>query len=85
MYYYCLGIRVNDVFQERTCEHRERCPYYTNVRLSIALSRPTEYSELDTYNNKPCNLYQQWSSNDNKASHDSSETSSMNLWQLEKS
>ena len=54
MWYYCLGIRVNDVFQERTCEYRERCPYYTNADLAVAFSRPDQYKELDTYNNDEC-------------------------------
>lgn len=54
MYYYCLGIRTNDVFQERVCENRECCPYYLNVNLAAALSRPDEYQELDTYNDLQC-------------------------------
>ena len=54
MYYYCLGIRTNDVFQERVCEHRERCPYYTNVNLFVAMSNPEQYQELDTYNYNEC-------------------------------
>ena len=54
MFNYCLGVRVNDVFQERVCEFRERCKYYTNTNLSVAFSRPDEYQELDTYNNNEC-------------------------------
>lgn len=57
MFYYCMGIRVNDVFQEYTCEHREHCPYYANVRLSVAFSQPDEYQELPTYNNFTCNYF----------------------------
>ena len=57
MYHYCMGIRVSDVFQERTCEHREHCPYYTNVNLSVAFSRPDEYQELNTYNDTICKYF----------------------------
>ena len=53
---YCLGIRVNDVFQERTCGYREHCAYY-NVRLQEAFMKRDEYVELDTYNNKQCDLW----------------------------
>lgn len=58
---YCLGIRVNDVFQEKACEHRDNCPYYRNVNLGTALEHPNEYIELNTYNNKKCQYYnEQW-------------------------
>jgi len=51
MYYFCLGIRTNDVLQERVCENREYCPYYRNVNLRTALMHPDEYVELETYDN----------------------------------
>lgn len=54
MFSYCLGIRVNDIFQERTCEHLEHCPYYKNTNLRTALMHPEQYVELDTYNDKEC-------------------------------
>ncbi|MBR1448335.1 MAG: hypothetical protein IJ588_06285 [Prevotella sp.] len=61
LYAYCTGIRVNDAFQERTCENREHCPYYTNVNIGVALSHPEQYQELDTYNNNQCPYFsQQW-------------------------
>ena len=64
MYSYCLGIRTNDVFQERVCENREYCPYYKNVNLSTALSCPDEYVELDTYNNVECIYFnEEWKKN----------------------
>ena len=64
MYGYCLGMRVNEAFQEYPCEYRERCPYYKNVRLGIALSQPDDYQELDTYNNQQCKyLEDKWKMN----------------------
>lgn len=54
MWYYCLGIRVNDVFQEHTCEYRDKCPYFSNTELGVVFSKPDEYQELDTYNNNEC-------------------------------
>lgn len=73
MYNYCTGIRVNDVFQERNCEHREHCPYYTNVNLSVAFSRPDEYQELNTYNDTTCKYFDKsW----NILDHQKNETSS---------
>lgn len=57
MYYYCLGIRIDDVYAERACTMREKCPYYCNNNLGIALSHPEQYQELDTYNNKTCKYF----------------------------
>ena len=54
MFKHCLGIRINDVFQERTCEYREKCSYYRDANLAEAFSRPDEFQELDTYNNDDC-------------------------------
>lgn len=57
-YGYCLGIRVTSDFMERICQNREGCAYYLNTRLSDALSHPEKYEEIDTYNDKECNLHQ---------------------------
>lgn len=54
---YCLGVRINGLFQERVCEHRERCPFYYNVVLSVAFAHPEEYLELETYNNNECKYF----------------------------
>lgn len=54
MYFYCLGIRLDSNYQEVVCKVRDKCPYYTNTNLSVAMSRPTEYTELDTYNMNQC-------------------------------
>ena len=54
MYCYCLGIRLDPNYQEMTCKERDSCPYYVNTDLSVALSRPDQYQELDTYNNEEC-------------------------------
>ena len=63
-YCYCLGIRTNDIFQERVCENREYCPYYCNVNISDAMSHPDVYIELDTYNNKQCQYFkEEWKKN----------------------
>ena len=61
MTYYCLGIRLDENYNELTCEDREHCLYYTSVRLSEAFSRPDEYKELETYNNNKCTYFnEQW-------------------------
>lgn len=61
MYSYCLGLRLDRTYNEIACEHRSRCPYYTNVRLSIAFAHPETYQELDTYNQEPCKYFnEQW-------------------------
>lgn len=57
-YGYCLGIRLDDDYNERTCRYRDDCPYYGKVRLSVLLSSPDIYEELDTYNNREC-VYRQ--------------------------
>ena len=69
MFFYCLGIRLNEVFQERTCEYREHCPYYINTDLGVALSRPDEYQELPTYNSQPCKYFdKEWMKTTSKTS-----------------
>ena len=50
MYSYCQGIRLNKSFQEKICEYREYCPYYRNIKLSVALMYQDQYVELETYN-----------------------------------
>lgn len=59
MYSYCLGIRLNSNYQELACAYREKCAYYTNTNLSEAFANPDSFEELDTYNDKECNLWQQ--------------------------
>ena len=61
MFGYCLGIRLDDGFNEVTCKLRDNCPYYTNTNLGVALSHPEKYQELDTYNSCNCKFYnEQW-------------------------
>ena len=56
-----MGIRLDGNFMEVTCKYRERCQYYTNTDLSVALSHPEQYQELDTYNNGQCKYFDnQW-------------------------
>ena len=58
---YCFGLRLDINYMEQKCQHRDVCPYYTNVNLGVALSHPDEYQELDTYNNNNCKYYDiQW-------------------------
>jgi len=54
MKFYCMGIRLDSNYMEKTCKNREYCPYYHVDGLSDFLSRPDEYQELDTYNNNQC-------------------------------
>ena len=78
MYYYCLGIRINDLYQETTCELREQCPYYTDTRLSVALSRPDEYQELQTYNSQPCKYFRkEWENTRQECETSDSQTDGM--------
>lgn len=58
MTYYCLGMRLNDAYQELSCSHRDSCPYYGNVSLGEARAHPERYQELETYNNKKCEKYE---------------------------
>jgi len=60
MFYYCLGIRLDQNYAEVVCPYRDRCIYYTNAPLSITLSRPDDYSELNTYNDKECIYLIEW-------------------------
>lgn len=56
MYGCCYGIRLNDSYQELTCEYRERCPYFIGTDLRNVIEHPSEYVLLDTYNDRPCEL-----------------------------
>lgn len=67
MYVFCYGIRLNASYQEITCENRDRCPYFTNTRLGIALRHPGEYVEADTYNDKECELWQSINAEENRS------------------
>lgn len=81
-YNYCLGIRVNDIFQERTCEYREHCPYYRNVNVRNAFEHPDEYIELDTYNNEECKYFDEsWKKNKQKCETSDMQTDGITiLW-----
>ena len=54
MFYFCLGLRLDCNYAEVVCPFRDNCIYYTNAPLSKTLSRPDEYTELNTYNDKEC-------------------------------
>lgn len=56
---YCMGIRLDVNYMEVTCRFRERCEIYLTTNLSEALSDPDSFTEVDAYNNKECDLWQQ--------------------------
>ena len=54
-----MGIRLDVNYMEVTCKFRERCEIYLTTNLSEALSDPESFTEVDAYNNKECDLWQQ--------------------------
>jgi len=57
---FCMGIRLNNMYKEVTCEHREQCDIYLHTHLAEALSHPEEYEQADVYNNRPCKHYKDY-------------------------
>lgn len=54
-----MGIRLDVNYMEVTCKFRDRCKAYLDTDLQKALSRPDLFREVDAYNNKECDLWQQ--------------------------
>ena len=75
MYYYCMGIRLDQNYQERACKVRDSCHFYSEGRLSEFLSKPDTYAELDTYNNEICLHERQCEKNSNLNSRERSGSS----------
>lgn len=55
---YCMGIRLNQNYQEVTCQVREKCAIYLLTNLSEAFRNPDYFEEVDSYNDKECDLWQ---------------------------